>query len=177
MIPGPPKTQPPAGRPGVIKTHHQDDRPLQVNPLNILLQRLEGAQRSSAGYRARCPACGGRTRKLSLSEGQDGRILLHCFGGCAAIEIVQALGLTLADLFPVRLKPQTPEQRRAIRQWARQTQWSAALQVLSLEARIVLIAARQLARWHYLSEDDDARLADAVERIDHCAGTLTEWRR
>ena len=40
--------------------------------------------------------------------------------------------------------------------------------------RNTLIAARQLAGWQYLSEEDDKRLAEAVDRIDHAAAVLVE---
>ena len=33
-------------------------------------------------------------------EGNDGRVLVHCHAGCRADEIVSALGLRVADLFP-----------------------------------------------------------------------------
>lgn len=48
-----------------------------------LLQRLEGIQKQGNGWRARCPACGGMSRKLSVAEAGD-RVLVHCFAGCAA---------------------------------------------------------------------------------------------
>ena len=33
----------------------------------------------------------------------DGRVLLHDFGGCAVGDVLDALGLAMADLFPQRL--------------------------------------------------------------------------
>ena len=62
--------------------------------------RLERAKKSGSGYVARCPAHQDREPSLSVSTGDDGRILLHCHANCAPDAIVQALGLTLADLFP-----------------------------------------------------------------------------
>lgn len=48
---------------------------------------------------AQCPAHEDRTASLSLSRGDDGRVLLCCHTGCTADQIVTALGLTLAELF------------------------------------------------------------------------------
>lgn len=48
----------------------------------------------------KCPAHSDRTASLSIRETDDHRILLNCFGGCSANDIVQAVGLSLADLFP-----------------------------------------------------------------------------
>lgn len=141
-----------------------------------LLQRLEGLQKSGGGWRAKCPACGGASRKVTIAE-RDGRVLLHCFGGCKAIEVLEAVGLGWPDIMPPRHWPESPEERRQTRRAIREAGWASALTGLVLEAKVVLIAARQLAQWQCLSEDDDARLAQAVERIDHAATMLLEVRR
>ncbi len=143
-----------------------------------LLQRLDAVQKSGNGWRARCPACGGRSRKLSVAE-REGRVLLHCFGGCQAVEVLQAVGLTWADIMPPRYWPESPEERRQARRAIQESGWASALTVLGLEATVVLLAGRQLARWQCLSEADDKRLAEAVDRIDHAANVLVEaaaWR-
>ena len=141
-----------------------------------LLQRLEGVQKSGNGWRARCPSCGGKSRKVAIAE-RDGKVLLHCFGGCKAIEVLEAVGLTWADIMPPRTWPESPEERRQARRAIREAGWASALAVLALEAKVVLIAARQLARWQCLTDDDDKRLAEAVERIDRAAAVLVEAGR
>lgn len=135
--------------------------------VEILLARLEQVRQYGQGWRAKCPSCGGRSRdKVSIATGGDGRILLHCFSGCSAAEVVQAAGLQLGDLFPERLAPESPEDRRRMRLLARQAGWGAALETLEFEARIVLIAAAELDAGKPLAEDDRARLALAMERIE-----------
>lgn len=37
---------------------------------------------------------------LSLAETPDEMVLLHCFGGCSAGAVLQALGMGMDDLFP-----------------------------------------------------------------------------
>lgn len=64
-----------------------------------VLTRFPGAKRSGAGWQARCPAHEDRTPSLTISEGDDGRTLVHCHAGCTAEDIVAAVGLTLRDLF------------------------------------------------------------------------------
>ena len=49
---------------------------------------------------ARCPAHGDDNPSLSVSRGEDGRILVHCHAGCSAEDVVQSLGLKMADLMP-----------------------------------------------------------------------------
>ncbi|MDR7134400.1 hypothetical protein J2X06_001584 [Lysobacter niastensis] len=143
-----------------------------------LLQRVEGVQRSGNGWRARCPACGGTSRKLAIAE-SEGRVLLHCFCCGDAAAILAAVGLTWADLQPPRHLPESPEERRRARRAIREAGWASALAVLSIEATVVRIAAAQVARWQPLSEDDDRRVALAVERIDRAAAVMVEansWR-
>lgn len=64
-----------------------------------LLSQLDHVRRSGRGYMARCPGHADRRNSLKLDEGEDGRILLHCFAACSTEDILHALGLTLSDLF------------------------------------------------------------------------------
>ena len=73
-------------------------------PIERLLARLEGAKQEGKAYRARCPACGGVSRKLSISATVSGAVLLHCFGTCEPADVLEAVGLRLSDLFPDRLQ-------------------------------------------------------------------------
>lgn len=50
------------------------------------------------GFMVRCPAHPDKTPSLSVSTGDDGRLLLKCFGGCTADAIVGAIGMNLKDL-------------------------------------------------------------------------------
>lgn len=146
--------------------------------VEILLARLEGVRRYGEGWRAKCPACGGKTRdKVSIGLGQDGRILVHCFAGCDAAAVISAAGLQLADLFPERLAPDTPEDRRRNRLLARQVGWGAALGVLEFEARIVLIVASDVAAGKIPSDDDMLRLQLAQARIEEARDALTDRPR
>lgn len=50
-------------------------------------------------YTARCPVHGDTHNSLSISEGNDGRILVNCFAGCSTQDIVETMGLNMSDLF------------------------------------------------------------------------------
>jgi hypothetical protein len=67
-----------------------------------LLDRLDGVRQVAPGrWRARCPAHDGTNRDvLSIGETNDDVVLVKCFHGCTAEEVVRAVGLELADLFP-----------------------------------------------------------------------------
>lgn len=136
---------------------------LSMNPADLLLSRLEGVQKAGKGWRANCPACGGKSKKLSVTEADNGAVLLHCFGGCDALAIVEAVGLRLGDLFPIPLRPMTDAERREAKRRMQESGWRAALDMLAVEAAIVQIAAKQLVG--VLDAEDDKRLRVAVERI------------
>ena len=66
-----------------------------------LLDRLEKVRKTGLGrWIACCPAHDDHNPSLALRELDDGRVLLHCFAGCSAHEIVTGVGLELRDLFP-----------------------------------------------------------------------------
>lgn len=68
--------------------------------LNEFLPRLKGVTtKDGKQYHAKCPAHEDQHASLSVSEGDDGRILLKCHVGCTPQEIVSELGLTINDLF------------------------------------------------------------------------------
>ena len=68
--------------------------------LEEFLDRLGEVKKHGRNYDARCPNHDDHTASLSVTEGDDGRILVKCFAGCSTSDIVAALGLRLADLFP-----------------------------------------------------------------------------
>ena len=67
--------------------------------LSDFLTHLKGVSGSGNLFSARCPAHDDRRASLSISAGDDGRILLNCHAGCTPDEITAALGLKLSDLF------------------------------------------------------------------------------
>lgn len=69
--------------------------------------KLDGVRRSGSGWTARCPAHEDAKASLSVSVGDEGRVLVKCFAGCTAQAIVAALGLQMSDLMPEREKPKT----------------------------------------------------------------------
>lgn len=69
----------------------------------LLLDKLQGVKAAGLGrWRANCPAHEGSSSSLSIMTVDDGRILIHCFAGCEAGDVVAALGMELSDLFPPR---------------------------------------------------------------------------
>jgi len=93
-----------------------DQRDQSNSPLEVILSRLDGVKRSGNQYKSRCPAHEDREASLSLKEEEDGRVLIKCFAGCEAEQILSAIGLGLSDLFPKEREGRgtsTPSKRTA----------------------------------------------------------------
>src|SRR5438067_528888 len=63
------------------------------------LSKFERVRKEGNGWMAKCPAHADDKPSLHISIGDDSRILINCFAGCSAERILEAVGLTLSDLF------------------------------------------------------------------------------
>ena len=70
-----------------------------MTPIDLVLSKLLDAKKNGRGWTARCPAHDDRRASLSIGEGEDGQVLLHCHAGCQVRDICTAMGITQADLF------------------------------------------------------------------------------
>ena len=66
------------------------------------------------GYRGPCPAHNGKSADvLSIGTGNDGRVLIHCFAGCSAGEVLRSVGLSWGSALPERDTQQRSEAKSA----------------------------------------------------------------
>lgn len=72
--------------------------------MNSILSRLNGVKPCGNGWKALCPAHDDQKQSLHVSEGKDGRVLIHCHAGCSVNDICRVLGIELKDLFPQKPK-------------------------------------------------------------------------
>jgi len=100
-----------------------------MRAIDHLLKRLKNVRKiyltngnRSAEWSASCPAHDDTEPSLSISQGDDGRVLLHCHAGCPPEAVVEAMGLKMADLFdtdnatrmaPVRTNTAPPKARKS----------------------------------------------------------------
>jgi len=145
-----------------------------LSPTNRILERLENVKQNGDSSQACCPSHESKSKStLSVKEGDDGRVLLHCFAGCSALEIVHALGLELADLFerPVE-KQRTPRQAWEQRELMKMRRWRAARTDFLIEVSVVLSAMEQQDQGYPLSEEDRVRMIRAGRLIRSALGEL-----
>ena len=128
-----------------------------------LLSRLDRVKPTGPNqWVACCPAHGSKGQKLSISEGDDGRILLKCWShNCHPTEIVGSVGLTMPDLFPENIrysnqKPLPKGQRFMPR---------TILTALYQEILVVQICADTILKMGSLNPNAIKRLTVASQRI------------
>lgn len=71
-------------------------------PIDVVLsaaERLAPVRKSGVNWNTNCPAHPDKNPSLSISEGRNGNVVLHCFAGCEVESVVKALGLEMTDLF------------------------------------------------------------------------------
>ena len=73
-----------------------------MKPINKFLDLLEVKSSSADGknHSCLCPAHNDRNASLSVSEAEDGSVLIHCHAGCDTEDILKEIGLESKDLFP-----------------------------------------------------------------------------
>jgi hypothetical protein len=81
--------------------------------LERLLTLLSNVKKSPKGWQASCPFHDDRTPSLSISLGNEGQILVHCFAGCPVESVVEALGVQMKDLFPSDLSASSNQKKNA----------------------------------------------------------------
>ena len=81
--------------------------------LQEFLDCLKEVTSSGAGYTALCPAHDDQSPSLSVSQGNEDRILIKCHTGCSVGHIVEAMKLKMSDLF-TNGRPNTSPSRKTV---------------------------------------------------------------
>jgi hypothetical protein len=70
-----------------------------LRPIAGFLDRLNSVKPQKGYFTALCPAHDDQKPSLSVSEGDDGRVLLKCHAGCSTEDVVSSIQLRMSDLF------------------------------------------------------------------------------
>ncbi len=130
--------------------------------IETLISRLDSVKETGHGkYVARCPAHDDKSPSLSVTEKDDGVILIRCWAGCETEDVLTAIGLRFSDLYPEPLNGE--HSRKPIRGQAR-FDARQVLEGISHEVMVVAVIADKYA--HLVDANDDERLTLAVSRIN-----------
>jgi hypothetical protein len=125
-----------------------------------LLDRLQGVRSTGPGrWIARCPAHEDRRPSLSIRELDDGRVLLHDFGGCGTDAVLAAVGVEMSALFP------PSPCGHHLRPTASRIPARDLLELIDRDTLTVCIIAGDLLAKHTIDEQAWRSLAAAAARI------------
>lgn len=143
---------------GAISNHYrQSNYTINTDNLQLLLNQLHKIKKTGRDqYIACCPSHKDKSPSLAIRD-DNGKILLRCFAGCSAHEIVSSIGLSLSDLFPKESSYSKPIKNPFPA--------ASVLRCIQSEALIVVTAACNIAQGITLSDQDLERLVLAVQRI------------
>ena len=131
-----------------------------MSNLNTVLSRLDKVQRiGNDRYKAICPAHDDRSPSLAIKE-DEGRLLLHCFGGCETSVVLGAIGLDFTDIMPDKASGSFKKDKKPF--YAMDI-----LGIIKFESTLTYIYASNMAQGLTLSSADKERLLLATSRINH----------
>lgn len=124
---------------------------------NDLLQFLKKIRRTGANqWTACCPAHIDKSPSLAIRELDDGRVLIKCFGGCSADDILGSLGLEFDVLYP----PRAFDAKRETRPFSA----ADVLRCIAKESLVVAAHANEM-RKRNLTESEIKRVIQAASLI------------
>lgn len=160
-----------------------------TTPFDRFVAALEGAGAqvitNASGVMAQCPAHDDGTPSLSISEADDGRVLLKCFAECPTEEVLSVLGLGWGDLSPdgasrIPTAAGSGRRRTATTPWpppteAQLTERHAAYEALLGELRLAPLGREELALRGLDPDDMEAvgyRSIGRLEELDRALAAL-----
>jgi hypothetical protein len=137
--------------------------PVLNNPkvgIDSILSKLDKVKSTGNGkWLARCPAHNDKSPSLGIKQTEDGKILIHCFAGCAVTDVIAAIGLELSDLMPENPTYQKGTKPPRFNKYE-------LFNRLAFESIILSLAVRQLLNLEGLDEADLVRVLLAEDTIN-----------
>lgn len=130
-----------------------------MSKLDNLLSRLHKVKQNGKDYMALCPAHDDKSPSLTITEKDDGRVLVHCFGGCDTHSVLSAVGMEMKDIMPdnVGFHRRKPDRRPF-----------NAMDVLSAvrnDLNTALVACKDIQRGKVPTEGESLSFARLIGRI------------
>jgi hypothetical protein len=138
--------------------------------LDSFLSRLAGVKKTQSGWLAFCPGHNDkRSPSLGIKIGNNGGIILKCFAGCSADQIIAAVGLDFTDLYPDKLRPQYHgvagfDRYKARKEQPRFSRYELFPKVVS-EACLLHVAIEEILQGVKPTESDLTRIRQAMDTI------------
>lgn len=130
--------------------------------VELLLSRLRRVRRTGPGrWIASCPTREDRSPSLAVRELEDGRVLLHDFGGDDVESILAAVGMSFSDLFPAKPVQFSKPVRRPFSP-------TDVLALVAFESTVAVLVVSDVLKGT-ATDADRNRLLVAAQRLGHAA--------
>ena len=133
-------------------------------PIDKVLERLDKVKlkKPTKGglnqWQALCPSHSDKSPSLTIAECTDGTILVKCWIGCTASEIVKAIGLELKDLFKYEPTNKLGKSNQSVKKLP-------SKQAIEHEQLIIKVAEAQQNKGQQLNKTDQHRYQLALQRL------------
>ena len=176
----PQKRRDPESAPHRFRAQNKNSAPI-VSPIDTVLGLLDRIKQTGPDtWIASCPTSahkhGDRSRGLSFRVTEDGRVLIHCNGGCHVTDVVGSMGLRLADLFPQRqidYPHHAPHKGIIGRGRIKRIPWPDLFEGIERDLTVCSLAFSDLAKGKTFSQSDAITIARLA---DHLANEISEVR-
>lgn len=141
-----------------------------MTPAENLIARLQRVRRTGPGrWIASSPTREDKHPSLAIRELDDGRVLIHDFGGDNVGQVLAAVGLGLADLYP---------RGRTLTSMPMKRPFNAAdvLALVAFEASVAVVVCSDVLHSRNVSSADFDRLLAAAQRLSHAAEVCHVYR-
>jgi len=127
---------------------------------DTLLSRLDRVKQTGQGrWVCNCPAPASKSKQsLAVRELDDGRVLLHCFAGCAPHEVMFAVGMDMSDLFPDAAATHLPRERKPFNA-------HDVLRCVAFELGVAIQFLNMVRSGAPLNDEHNARFLACVDRL------------
>lgn len=143
--------------------------------IDEILSRLEHVKRysqRSSSWVACCPSHDDKTPSLAVKLLDDGRVLLHCFGGCDVQAICDALDMRMADLMG-----EAPTEYHHDAKPANRIPATDMLKAMAFDALRVGLMASRMANGHLLADDEKQALLEISGSFQEAVDYITARRK
>lgn len=135
----------------------QRPQPLSIEQLAARFDRVQWI--NDRKCRVSSPLRKDKTPSVYISEAADGKLLIHDFGGDSAVEILNAVGVELGQLFPA--SPETHYVKPSKERMAAQE----LIRYLRDDLNLILVFARMVQRGEKPIETDFVAIGKAIDRL------------
>ena len=137
----------------IFNLHLQDH--YMTDYIQNLLSNLKKVKRTGPDrWIACCPSHDDKSPSLAIKD-DDGKVLLKCFAGCTAFEIVSAVGMDISNLFPEKTSTNSQPARNPFPA-------SDVLRCIQNESLIVAVIASSIFSGERLTQERKDRLMQAA---------------